>query len=206
MTSPAVTVQTVPSRKLAAVRRARRDRLRRYGVAARRSTRSGRSCARTPACAPTDTTSSSITTRPAETRRWTSTSASRSSAASSAKATCASRNARGEVATAVHVGPYDQLRGTHDAIHAWRAATAAASPACRGRSTETGPTIRRSSRRPSATCSTRPCRADDGASVAAGGVEPVVERLPRQEAIEVLGEQRRGPLVIQRRHPGRRAA
>jgi effector-binding domain-containing protein len=29
----------------------------------------------------------------------------------------------GEVATAVHVGPYDQLRRTHDAIHAWRAAT-----------------------------------------------------------------------------------
>ena len=28
----------------------------------------------------------------------------------------------GEVATAVHVGPYDQLRRTHDAIHAWRAA------------------------------------------------------------------------------------
>ena len=29
----------------------------------------------------------------------------------------------GEVATAVHVGPYDQLRRTHDAIHAWRAET-----------------------------------------------------------------------------------
>jgi effector-binding domain-containing protein len=27
----------------------------------------------------------------------------------------------GEVATAVHVGGYDQLRRTHDAIHAWRA-------------------------------------------------------------------------------------
>ena len=27
----------------------------------------------------------------------------------------------GEVALAVHVGPYDQLRRTHDAIHAWRA-------------------------------------------------------------------------------------
>jgi effector-binding domain-containing protein len=27
----------------------------------------------------------------------------------------------GEVATAVHVGPYDQMRRAHDAIHAWRA-------------------------------------------------------------------------------------
>jgi len=29
----------------------------------------------------------------------------------------------GEVAMAVHVGPYDQLRRAHDAIHAWRAET-----------------------------------------------------------------------------------
>jgi effector-binding domain-containing protein len=29
----------------------------------------------------------------------------------------------GEIATAVHVGPYDQLRHAHDAIHAWRAET-----------------------------------------------------------------------------------
>jgi effector-binding domain-containing protein len=29
----------------------------------------------------------------------------------------------GEVAMAVHVGPYDQLRRTHDAIHAWHAET-----------------------------------------------------------------------------------
>jgi effector-binding domain-containing protein len=28
----------------------------------------------------------------------------------------------GEVAITVHVGPYDQLAGAHDAIHAWRAA------------------------------------------------------------------------------------
>jgi effector-binding domain-containing protein len=28
----------------------------------------------------------------------------------------------GEVAIAVHVGPYDRLRETHDAIHAWAAA------------------------------------------------------------------------------------
>lgn len=29
----------------------------------------------------------------------------------------------GKVAMAVHVGPYDQLRRAHDAIHAWRAET-----------------------------------------------------------------------------------
>lgn len=28
----------------------------------------------------------------------------------------------GEAAVAVHVGPYDRMRATHDAIHAWRAA------------------------------------------------------------------------------------
>ena len=28
----------------------------------------------------------------------------------------------GEVASTVHIGPYDQLRGAHDAIHAWCAA------------------------------------------------------------------------------------
>ena len=28
----------------------------------------------------------------------------------------------GEVATTLHVGPYDQLAAAHDAIHAWRAA------------------------------------------------------------------------------------
>lgn len=33
----------------------------------------------------------------------------------------------GEVATATHLGPYDQLRRTHDAIHAWMAANGRAS-------------------------------------------------------------------------------
>jgi len=28
----------------------------------------------------------------------------------------------GEVAVAIHVGPYDRMKDTHDAIHAWRAA------------------------------------------------------------------------------------
>ena len=28
----------------------------------------------------------------------------------------------GEVAMAVHIGPYDRMKETHDAIHAWRAA------------------------------------------------------------------------------------
>ena len=28
----------------------------------------------------------------------------------------------GEAAVAVHVGPYDRMKDTHDAIHAWRAA------------------------------------------------------------------------------------
>ena len=28
----------------------------------------------------------------------------------------------GEAAVAVHVGPYDRMKETHDAIHAWRAA------------------------------------------------------------------------------------
>src|SRR3954453_396183 len=28
----------------------------------------------------------------------------------------------GEAAVAVHVGPYDRMKATHDAIHAWRAA------------------------------------------------------------------------------------
>jgi effector-binding domain-containing protein len=28
----------------------------------------------------------------------------------------------GEVAVAVHVGPYDRMKETHDVIHAWRAA------------------------------------------------------------------------------------
>ena len=29
----------------------------------------------------------------------------------------------GEAVVAVHVGPYDRMRETHDAIHAWRAAS-----------------------------------------------------------------------------------
>jgi len=28
----------------------------------------------------------------------------------------------GEVAVAIHVGPYDRMKDTHDAIHAWRVA------------------------------------------------------------------------------------
>jgi effector-binding domain-containing protein len=35
---------------------------------------------------------------------------------------CATRTPGGEVATAVHVGAYDRLRETHEAIHAWAAA------------------------------------------------------------------------------------
>jgi effector-binding domain-containing protein len=34
---------------------------------------------------------------------------------------CPTATPAGEVAAAVHVGPYDQMRETHDAIHAWAA-------------------------------------------------------------------------------------
>ena len=78
MTSPAVavTVQTVPTRKLAAVRR--RVTIGAVGAAWKPALDQVWAFLRaTPASAPTDTTSSSITTPPAEMRRWTSTSASR---------------------------------------------------------------------------------------------------------------------------------
>jgi hypothetical protein len=49
------------------------------------------------------------------------------------------RNAGGKVASALHVGPYDRMRETHDAIHRWAAAMGRALRGSRGRSTAIGP-------------------------------------------------------------------
>jgi effector-binding domain-containing protein len=45
----------------------------------------------------------------------------------------------GKVASALHVGPYDRMRETHDAIHRWAAAMGRALRGSRGRSTAIGP-------------------------------------------------------------------
>ncbi len=69
------------------------------------------------------TTCFSITTPRAATCRWTWTSALRSRARLNPTGEVyATETPAGMVAVAVHVGAYERIKETHDAIHAWREA------------------------------------------------------------------------------------
>jgi effector-binding domain-containing protein len=74
------------------------------------------------ACEPTGTISSSTSTPKGRKSRWTSTSASKSRAPFEGEGEVVfTQTPAGQVASTLHIGPYDTLSDAHDAIDAWRA-------------------------------------------------------------------------------------